>query len=174
MATCPDCCPHGGAIFRMGFGWRGEAQDNYAMTCQNCGYQRKVRGPNKKSVLFTYDYVTKEATTDEGMSAANRIRFACFNPNGVYAKLKKMHGRLDQWLAAHPERPNGVLFVHGSLCDFPRENLFAALDAPKKRKNVSATINYAIRRVEQAIRDGDEFINTPEKWPAPKQVDADA
>lgn len=117
----------------------------------------------------TYDYITQEAISDEGMAAKYAILFHCFNPNGVYAQLKAMHKRLDAWLEAHPEMPNGVLMVHGSLNDFPRDRLFKALDAPKKRKDVSWTIWSAVRNMQEAIREGDEFVNNPAKWPAPKK-----
>lgn len=161
---CPSCCPDGGAIFRMDLG-RGSDSHVYAMTCQNCGYQRKQRGPTKKSLLHTYDYVTREAPSDDGMSAANAIRFHCFNPNGVYSRLKEMHKRLDVWLAEHPEMPNGCLMVHGSLHDYPRKRLFEALDAPKKRKKVSYTVWSAVRYAEECIERGDDFINDPDRWP---------
>lgn len=163
MATCPTCCPNGGAIFRMDY-----VGDNYAMTCQNCGHQRKHRGANKTSVLHTYDFVTKEAASDKGMSRRNAILFHCFNPNGVYARLKQLHERVNAWCDAHPERPNGVILVHGSLNDFPRKQLFEALDAPRKRKNVSYTINAAIDWVERAIIEGDKWLDDPSRWPNPK------
>ena len=70
---CPGCCPQGGAVFRMGFGWRGEAQDNYAMTCQNCGYQRTPR-PRKANPLKNYDFVTTEATSDERQGHGRTLR----------------------------------------------------------------------------------------------------
>ena len=118
----------------------------------------------------SYDFITREATSDEGMPAKYRILFHCFNEHGVYAELKKLHEKINEWVAANPDRPNGVLFVHGSLNDFPRNELFAALDAPKKRKDVTATIAVAIRTVERAIRAGEEFLADPTQWPAPKKV----
>lgn len=165
---CPSCSPHGGAVFRMGFGWR-ETADNYAMTCQNCGYQRKPRAPSKKSLLHTYDFVTKEAESDAGMTTANAIRFHCFNPNGAYAKLKAMHARIDAWVDAHPERPNGVLFVHGSLNDYPRKRLFAVLDLYRAGKAHKYPLWSAVEHIEREIDRGDEFIANPDLWPKTKE-----
>lgn len=116
----------------------------------------------------SWDYITKHASTDEGLAAKYRIDFHCFNPNGGYAKLKAMQDRITLWCKDHPERPNGVIFVHGSLNDFPRKVLFEALEAPRKRKDVTWTINRAINIVFNAIRDGEAFLADEAQWPAPK------
>lgn len=166
---CPSCCPSGGAVFRMGFGWQGEARDTYAMTCQNCGYQRKPRAPSKKAMLHTYEFVTDEATSDEGMTTANAMRFHCFNPNGAYAQLKAMHDRISAWCDAHPDRPNGVLFVYGSLNGHPRKLLFDVLDLHRKGKAHKWPLQYALKKIAEEIERGDKFINDPSEWPAIKQ-----
>lgn len=119
----------------------------------------------------SFDYVTKEITTDDGLPAKYRILFHCFNPNGAYARLKVMQEAISQWTKDHPERPNGVLFVHGSLNDYPRARLFEALDAPQKRKAVTSTITLAISNVESAIVDGYHWLETPSEWPEPKGTD---
>lgn len=165
---CPSCCPSGGAVFRMGFGWQGEAQDNYAMTCQNCGYQRTPR-PRKENPLKNYDFVTTEATSDKGMGARYATYFHCFNPNGAYAQLKAMHARIDQWIAEHPERPNGVMFVYGSLNDFPRKRLFEVLDLISKRRAHAYPLSAALQHIAREIERGDKFIADPAEWPAIKQ-----
>lgn len=116
----------------------------------------------------TFNYYAKDATSDAGMPAKWRIVFHCFNPNGVYAELKKMNAAIAQWCEDHPERPNGILLVHGSLHDYPREQLFDALKAPQRRKNVTRDINFAINLVSSAVRDGYEFLENPDRWPAPK------
>ncbi len=171
---CPNCCPDGGAVFRMDYGWGGRdynsPRDVYAMTCQNCGYQRTPR-PRKANPLKNYDFVTSEATSDKGMGARFATYFHCFNPNGAYAQLKQMHVRLDGWLEAHPDRPNGVLFVYGSLHDHPRKTLFAVLDLIKARKAHAYALSYALGLICEEIEKGDGFINDPARWPAPKSVD---
>lgn len=117
---------------------------------------------------LSWDYITVHASTDEGMAAKHRIAFHCFNTNGAYFKLRALHAKIDKWCEVNSDRPNGVLFVHGSLNDFPRKELFDALDAPKRRKDVTRTINRAINLAFNAIRDGEEFLNDPTQWPAPK------
>lgn len=120
----------------------------------------------------SWNYYAEEAANDKGMPAKWRIVFHCFNPNGVYAELKVMNSAISKWCEDHPERPNGVLFVYGSLNDFPRKELFKALDAPLRRKNVTRDINVAINLAASAIRDGNEFLANEDRWPAPKKIEA--
>lgn len=125
----------------------------------------------KPNPLKNYDFVTKEATSDEGMTTAWAMRFHCFNPNGAYAQLKAAHERINAWVDAHPERPNGVLFVHGSLNDHPRKMLFAVLDLWKQGKAHKYPLHAALQWIEREIKRADEFIADPDQWPAPKSVD---
>lgn len=117
----------------------------------------------------SWDHLTKELTSDDGLAEKHRITFHCFNPNGLYAKLQAVQERVSMWCKEHSERPNGVLFVHGSLNDFPRKELFAALDAPRKRKDVSRTIQRAINLTSMAIKDAEEFLADEKRWPAPNK-----
>lgn len=116
----------------------------------------------------SYHFITREAESDEGMPAKYRILFHCFNERGAYAQLQKLHEKITAWTAEHPERPNGVILVHGSLNDTPRKRLFEALDAPKKRKNVTMTINLAIGYALNAITEGEAWLADESKWPAKK------
>jgi len=126
----------------------------------------------KPNPLKNYDFVTTEATSDEGMGARYATYFHCFNPNGAYAQLKAAHERIDAWVDAHPERPNnGVLFVYGSLNDYPRKRLFEVLDLIKARRAHAYPLTAAVRLIEREIEKADNFINDPTKWPAPKQED---
>lgn len=118
----------------------------------------------------SWKLLTEDATSDEGMAAKHAIVFHCFNPNGVYVELTALHAKIAEWADAHPERPNGVLMVHGSLNDFPRERLFDALNAPKRRKQVTWTIQSAIVECRNAIKHGEEFLADESKWPAKKEV----
>lgn len=161
---CPSCCPSGGAIFRLQFNLE---QDRSLMTCQNCGYTRTPR-ERKFNPLKDYDFVTQQATSDEGMGARYATYFHCFNPNGAYAQLQAMHKRIDAWVEAHPERPNGVIFVHGSLNDFPRKQLFAVLDRIRKRQSHAYELASALKLIARDIEKGDRFINDPAEWPATK------
>jgi len=105
------------------------------------------------------------------MGARYATYFHCFNSNGAYAQLKAMHERLNAWVDANSDRPNGVLFVYGSLNDHPRKTLFAVLDLIKARKAHAYPLAYALRLIREEIEKGDEFINDPARWPAPKAVD---
>lgn len=125
----------------------------------------------KYNQLKDYEFVTREATSDEGMGARYATYFHCFNPNGAYAQLKASHERINAWVDAHPERPNGVLFVHGSLNDHPRKMLFAVLDLIKARRAHAYPLSAAVRWIEREIKRADEFIADPAQWPAPKSVD---
>lgn len=150
MSKCPNCSPHGGAIFRMGFGWRGEAQDNYAMTCQNCGYQRKTRGPTAASKRNTTEYLFDEATSDEGLSVRNRYYYHRFNPNGAMKKLRVAQDAISAWVDRHPDQPNGVLLVHGSLNTWPDRLFDQAAKALKSRNKTTWYVNYAISHAEKS------------------------
>lgn len=116
----------------------------------------------------SFDHVTKELKSDDGLPAKYRILFHCFNENGAYRRLQAMQAEITAWCERNPDRPNGVLFVHGSLNDYPRKRLFEALDAPRKRKDVTYTVISAIDYVESAINEGYHWLETPADWPAPK------
>lgn len=120
----------------------------------------------KYNQLKDYSFVTTEATSDEGMGARYATYFHCFNPNGAYAQLKAAHGRIDAWIDAHPERPNGVMFVYGSLNDFPRKQLFAVLDLISKRRAHAYPLAAAVKLIHRDIAKADRFINDPAEWPA--------
>lgn len=123
----------------------------------------------KVNLLKNYEYVTREAMTDEGMGARYACYFHCFNPNGAYAQLKAMHARIDAWIDAHPERPNGVLFVFGSLNDFNRKQLFNVLDLISKRRAHAWPLAYAVRKIREDIVRADNFIADPAEWPDTKE-----
>lgn len=129
----------------------------------------------KSNPLKNYDFVTLEATSDEGMGARFATYFHCFNPNGVYAKLKAMHERVNAWCDAHPEMPNGVLFVHGSLNDYPRKQLFAVLDLIRARRAHKYPLWQAVKHMEREIERGIKFCDDPAEWPRTKvQLHKDA
>lgn len=117
----------------------------------------------------TWDFITAEATTDANLSAKDTASFHCFNPNGLYAKLKAVHARVSQWCADHPDRPNGVLLVHGSLNDYPRKRLFELLE---RKRITSMEVKCAVDWVRDDIAEAELWLSDESKWPEKKQVDA--
>lgn len=113
----------------------------------------------------TWDFITKEATSDERLSVKDSVSFHCFNPNGLYAKLKDIHERVSQWCMDHPDRPNGILLVHGSLNDYPRKRLFELLD---KKRITSMELILAKDWVKSDISDAEEWLSDESKWPERK------
>lgn len=116
----------------------------------------------------SWDHLTKELESDDGLPAKHRIVFHCFNPKGLYYQLQALHYEISVWCEHHKDLPNGVLLVHGSLNDYPRQELFKALNAPQRRKNVTRDVQFAINIAANALREGREFLDNPAKWPAPK------
>jgi len=160
MLPCQACCP---ARPERGYYTVGKVRHErdhveingefvWAWKCWNCGNIKKPRKSNKP----TYDEITGTLTSDKKLSRSDQILFHCFNPNGLYAELKAVQDRIGEWVDAHPEQPNGVLLVHGSMNDYPRKLLFAMLD---KRKRIGR-IDYAvsISTVERAIKDAKEWL----------------
>ena len=115
-----------------------------------------------------FAYASEQAVTDEGMSSKDRIHFHYFNPHGLYAAWRDVNQRVADWCDEHPDRPNGVLMVHGSLNNHPYKMLSAGLDSLKKRREVAWHVNYAVTTLEEAIAKAEAFLADETKWPAPK------
>lgn len=155
LLPCPKCCPR-----RPEYNFTPRVRHEldliesgkWAWVCDNCGNVKKPRTPRK---TVSYDYVTKEAPTDDGMSRVNSIRFHCFNPNGLYARLRAMQERVVE-VVDRTGCPNGVFLVHGSLHDFPRNQLFKLLDQ-KRPDRIAYTVT--LNGVERSIREGHEWCD---------------
>lgn len=159
MLPCKACCP---ARPDLGYYKVGrvrhyidyveiDGKDVRAWKCDNC---RNVKRPRKRDHM-SYDLVTKEAATDSKMNRRNKLSFHCFNPNGVYQKLKAVQDRVSKTVD-ETGVPNGALLVHGIFNDYPRKKLFGVLD----KKNASRyEVDYAIRSVNEAIDDAEKWIS---------------
>jgi hypothetical protein len=152
MKPCFNCMPKG---------VRGKAShvydfveltpDNFvwAWCCENCGHIKKPRTRTKRK---DYDYVSQEALSDKDMNTENTLRFHAFNPNGLYAQVGELHKAISKWVDENPDRPNGVLLVHGSFNDFPRKTLFNQL---AKKTRPSGLQVWSIKRTfERALEHG--------------------
>ena len=153
MLPCKACLPRGGkARHEMSVKDIWATPTVHGWRCDNCGHFKEPRGPQRRT---SYDFVTKDAASDRGLSIANGLLFHAFNAAGLYAELKAVQ----EEVAAVVERtgcPNGVVFVHGSLNGFPRKTLFEAVE---KRSRVDRiTYRVTIETVERAIRDARAWI----------------
>jgi len=127
-----------------------DGKDVGAWKCYNCG---NVKRPRKREHM-SWDFITKEATTDAKMNRRNKITFHCFNPNGIYAALKVVQNRVSETVDKTGV-PNGALLVYGSFNDYPRKRLFDALE---KKSASSYDIHSAIRYVKDEIEKVNEWI----------------
>lgn len=110
--------------------------------------------------------LTVNLTSDAGLSARNRAAFHYFNPHGLYAQLKALHDDVSAWCDSHPERPNGVMFVHGIFNDFNTKRLSKAVD--KRDRVTKLEISLIENSLRYDVESGREWLATPAKWPQPK------
>jgi hypothetical protein len=159
MLPCYACCPAGvdsysGRHYPAGKSRHEITRDDKGRLTWQCGNCGNVKVPRATRLTTDYEFVTKLATTAEGMSAANRARFNYFNPNGAYAVWKAAAEKIDAYVDAHPEQPNGVLFVHGSLNDWPHKLISKAAMA-------KTTKRFDVFYAEQICR---EYAAKAEAW----------
>lgn len=163
MLPCSACCPAhpelgqrraGKARHEYEFIWDEEKQVHvWGWRCWNCGNFKPIR---KRKARPTYEEIISTFTSEEKLFHQEKVWFHCFNPNGLYAQLKAMNDRVSKWVDEHPDRPNGVLMVHGSLHDFPRKTLFDLLEKGKKITRMGYTVGINI--VRRAIEDGNDWL----------------
>lgn len=154
MLHCQACMAKGGRA-RHERDW-----ETGGWTCTNCGHVKSKRAPQRRT---SDQYVLHDATSDEGMSRKNSLRFHYKNPNGLLAKLKATQARVHD-VQKQTGVPNGVLWVHGEFNRHPRDRLFKAYLKVAPRRFEAA---YAIGQVEQAIRDAEKWMaETLERTPA--------
>lgn len=161
MLPCYACCP---ARPDLGYHKAGKARHSWDFVevagefvwgwrCMNCS---NVKKPRNRAPLPTYDEITQTLTTADKLSRPNAVLFHCFNPNGLYAQLKAAQARIGDWVVDNPDKPNGVLLVHGSMNEHPRKTLFALLD--KRRRVGRIPYLIGLNTVRGAIADADEWL----------------
>jgi hypothetical protein len=143
---CRACCPPNDRYPQVGRvthtldfnddmrkGWR----------CTNC-YDFKL-ARNRKAL--SWDDISKTVTTDKGMNVKQRAQFHYFNPHGAYKSLLVVQEQVNAFVDAHPEIPNGVCFVHGTLNDYGYTLIskLAMASAPK-----SWDVAYAVQWMNKA------------------------
>jgi hypothetical protein len=146
MLHCQACMCKGGRA-RHERDW-----ETGGWACTNCGHVKSRRAPKRRA---TDQYILHDATSDEGLSRKNRLRFHADNPNGLLAKMKAVQARVHD-VQKQTGVPNGVLWVHGEFNRHPRERLHKASRKVSPQRFEAA---HAIGQVELAIDAAEKWID---------------
>lgn len=131
--------------------------------CMNCGDSLRVTKPRG----MTLEYVTKEAATDKGMSAKNRLRFHYFNPNGLIHAKHKLDDEISAMVDAGTVK-SGWIIAHGTFDSWHEDRVrdLHRQNRPDRIQVLAALSGFADRN-NLVRRKIDQVKNAPVSRPEP-------
>jgi hypothetical protein len=89
---------------------------------------------------FSFDHVTKIATTDDGLSIMDTVFFHCFNPRGVVAAQRQTDAAIMK-LIDEGKVKGGAMFAYGPLDDYSYKRMTGFVQKkPKHRRDLNVAI----------------------------------
>lgn len=112
----------------------------------------------------TWEYLTEEAKTTEGMTTRQILAFEMFNPNGAYAAKKEADAFIDRLVDAKVV-PSGWILAYGGFNDYHYKKLSALISKKGfvKRWDVNYHADKLREDAARAIEKGREAFDIAQK-----------
>ncbi len=109
--------------------------------------------------MKTWEYITKIATSDEGLSLKDTVSFHYFNPNGLWVAKQATVKKIDELVDAGKVKP-GAIIAYGGLNSYAYDMMVKMARASKVK---SFDVYYMKKTFREDIANAEKFIAETEK-----------